>query len=99
MSLMYLICFVDHISYKYCLHSQNKLINERETEKQRIVNFDGKWRPGWLYGDQGVRRPNYFTIYYRSTRFSMKKLCQSAGILLTFPRVQFYSAGTVSCGN
>ena len=51
---MCVVCFIDHISYKYCLHSQNKLINERETEKQRIVNFDGKWRPGWPYGDGGV---------------------------------------------
>ena len=100
--------------FKYCLHSQNKLINERKTEKQRIVKFDGKWRPGWLYGDGDVRRPNYYTIYYRSTRslqvnmkisqgnpreFSGKKLCQSVGILLAFPLVQFYGAGKVSCGN
>ena len=57
---MCLKCFVDHISDKYCLHSQNKLINEGKTEKQRIVHFDGKWKPDGLYGDGGVRRPNRF---------------------------------------
>ena len=51
MSLMCLICFVDHICYKYCPHFQNKYLNERKTENQRIVNFDFKWRLGWLYGD------------------------------------------------
>ena len=48
---MCLECFIDHIAYKYSMHSQNKLLNETKTEKQRTVNFDGKWRPGWLYGD------------------------------------------------
>ena len=34
----------------------------KESQKQRIVDFDGKWRLGWLYGEA-----KYFTIYYRST--------------------------------
>ena len=66
MSLMCLICFIDRFCYKYCLQSQNEYLNERKTEKQRIVDFDGKCRPGLLYGD-GVRMPKYLTIYYRST--------------------------------
>ena len=108
---------VINVSYMFCtsyflqiLPAFSKLINERKTEKQRIVNFDGKWRPDWINGDGGVRRPNYFAIYYRSTRslqgnmkicqgnlreFSGKKLCESVGILLAFPLVQFYGTGTV----
>ena len=50
---MCLVCFIDHICYKYYRHSQNEELNERKTEKQRIVDFDGKWRPGWPYGDGG----------------------------------------------
>ena len=47
-----------------------------KTEKQRIVYFDGKCRAGYM--GMGMRRPKYFTIYYRSTRSlqGSMRICQ-----------------------
>ena len=110
MSLMCLICFIDHICYRYCLHAFSKELNERKTEKQRIVDSDGKWRPCWLYGDGvwGGQNISPYIIdllgpfreiweYAReiSGNSQGEKMCQSVGILSEFPLVQFYGAGTV----
>ena len=54
-------------------------MNGRKTEKQRMDDFDCKWRRGWLYG---VRRPKYFTIYY--TRSVQGNLITRQGNLSEF---------------
>ena len=92
------------------LHAFSKELNERKTEKQRIVDSDGKWRPCWLYGDGMWGGQNILPYiidllgpfreiweYAReiSGNSQGEKMCQSVGILLEFPLVQFYGAGTV----
>ena len=57
---------VSYMLYRSILLQILPVFSKWKTEKQRIVDFDGKCRPGLLYGD-GVRMPKYLTIYYSST--------------------------------
>ena len=82
-----------------------------KTKKQRIVNFDGKWRPGWLFGDGvwGPRRLNilpyiidllgpFREIWEYARKLSgnsQEKKCARVWKPSSFPLVPFYGARTV----
>ena len=65
-----------------------------------IVNFDGKWGPGWLdgdgvWGDLNILPYIILGPFREIWEYVREKLCQSVGTLLAFPLLQFYGAGTV----
>ena len=54
------VSYMLYISYlSQILPAFSKWIKWKETEKQRIVDFDGKCKPGLLYGD-GVEDAKIF---------------------------------------
>ena len=76
---------------------------------KNIVNFDGKWRPvGYMRMGCEEAKIFYHVFYIHwvasgkyenmpgtSQGILSEKMCQSVGILLAFPLVQLYGAGTV----
>ena len=52
------------------------MVKWKENWKLRIINFDGRWRPGRLYWGWDVSRPKYFTIYYTRSLQGNMRICQ-----------------------